>query len=136
MVLPPPQRRRTPDPWWPIPIPTGDVLITNVQQQGLQPERFKFLVDAPPWKRPHIKAVSRFQGIAKAVFFPKEVPFKGEMGPPKSTILVNVAPKPYLLAEWKGDGWEIFEQQWETMKAPFQLENVSIAQFKTELAKS
>ena len=86
------------------------------------PERFKFLVDAPPWKRLHIKAVSKFQGAAKAVFFPKEIPFKGEMGPPKSSILVN-APnsKPCLLAEWKGAGWEIFEQQWELMKQTFNL---------------
>ena len=136
VILPTAQRTRTPDPWWPIPIPQGDVLIANVQQQGMQHERFKFLVDAPPWKRPHIKAVSKFQGVAKAVFFPAEIPFKGEMGPPKSTILVNHPPKPYLLAEWSGNGWEIFEEQWETMKTTFQLENVSIAQFKTELAKS
>lgn len=137
VVQPPAQRAGTPDPWWPSPIPTGDVLIANVQQEGLAPERFKFLVDAPPWKRPHIKAVSKFQGTAKGVFFPKEIPFKGEMGPPKSSILVTPpGAKPFLLAEWKGASWEIFEEQWELMKQTFKLADVSTDQFKTELSKS
>eukprot|EP00959_Pyramimonas_sp_CCMP1952_P077403 1617808-Pyramimonas_sp.AAC.1 len=57
------------------------------------------------------------------------------MGPPRSSIYVHsVDSKSFLLAEWKGESWEIFEEQWATMCDTYDIKDVTIMKMKEELS--
>ena len=114
-----------------VPAPTA---FTQGMSQQIPTDNFKILVDAAPWKRPHIKAVSRFQGCLKTLAAPAIVPLRAEMGPPKSSIYhMPVGGLPLLLAEFgKNQTWEIFEDIWNDMMGTYNL-SVTLPAFQTEL---
>ena len=67
---------------------------------------------------------------------PTYIPLKGEMGPPKSSIYVQPHDgRPYLLAEWKGISWDIYESQWAAMATKYGIKDVTLSQFRDEVGK-
>eukprot|EP00959_Pyramimonas_sp_CCMP1952_P056762 1185633-Pyramimonas_sp.AAC.1 len=72
--------------------PDVDVLVQNMDT-SIDPKKICTLVECPPWKRDHVKALARFCGTWRSLTSAHvQIEILGEMGPPRSQIWTQAVP--------------------------------------------
>ena len=84
------------------------------------PQKVRFQMDSPPWKRAHIKAVGRFCGAFKQ-YVGTAIDIRAELGPPKTFMWTKPSDRmvrSICIAEYSETSgrWLIYTDMWDSMR--------------------